>query len=67
MTEFEFRELLNRLAGGWANRDYAVVAEAFSEDVRYSDPLRYAFADRTSPSDPEINSTIFPKPATPTG
>lgn len=48
MTEFEFRELLNRLAKGWASRDYAQVAEAFAEDVCYADPLRYSFHNRAS-------------------
>ena len=48
MTEFEFRDVLSRLAIGWAKRDYGAVLKAFAEDVRYADPLRYAFTNRTS-------------------
>lgn len=46
MRTEDFRRLLEQLAAGWARRDYASVAEAFAEDVRYADPLRYAFHDR---------------------
>jgi hypothetical protein len=46
MTSQEFRQLLDRLATGWAKRDYAAVAQEFSEDVRYGDPTRYSFDNR---------------------
>jgi hypothetical protein len=46
MTSQEFRELLDRLATGWAKRDYAAVSQEFSEDVRYGDPTRYSFDNR---------------------
>jgi ketosteroid isomerase-like protein len=46
MTKQEFRQLLDRLASGWARRDYAAVAQEFSEDVRYGDPTRYSFNNR---------------------
>ena len=42
----EFRQLLERLTIGWANRQYVAVAQEFSEDVRYGDPRRYAFDNR---------------------
>jgi ketosteroid isomerase-like protein len=48
MTTTEFRHLLDRLAAGWANRDYATVADLFAENVRYADPLRYTFGDRAT-------------------
>ena len=47
MTAHEFRQLLDRLATGWAKRDYAVVAQEFSDDVRYGDPTRYSFKNRS--------------------
>ncbi len=46
MTGKAFRQLLERLAIGWANRQYAAVAQEFSEDARYGDPHRYAFDNR---------------------
>jgi hypothetical protein len=46
MTSQEFRQLLDRLAGGWARRDYAAVAREFCEEVRYGDPIRYSFGNR---------------------
>ena len=46
MTSAEFRHLLDALADAWARRDYAAAASRFAEDVRYADPLRYAFASR---------------------
>jgi hypothetical protein len=46
MTSQEFRQLLDRLANGWAKRDYAAVAQEFSEQVRYGDPIRYSFDNR---------------------
>lgn len=46
MTKAEFRDLLEGLADAWGRRDYASAAEAFAEDVRYADPLRYAFDGR---------------------
>lgn len=48
MTAPEFRSLLERLADGWRRRDYVQVAAAFAPDVRYADPVRYAFADRAA-------------------
>lgn len=47
MTAAEFRALLERLAQGWRRREYAQVTAAFAPDVRYADPLRYTFANRT--------------------
>jgi SnoaL-like domain len=47
MTTQEFRELLDRLATGWAKRDYGAVAQQFSENVRYGDPTRYSFENRS--------------------
>jgi len=46
MTKTAFRGLLERLANGWTNRDYATVIEAFAKDVRYADPLRYNLRGR---------------------
>jgi hypothetical protein len=46
MTSQEFQKLLDRLAAGWAKRDYAAVAQEFSEKVRYGDPIRYSFDNR---------------------
>lgn len=48
VNELEFREVLDRLAKAWANRDYKTAAETFAEDVRYADPLRYTFTERVS-------------------
>ncbi|MBI5625456.1 MAG: nuclear transport factor 2 family protein [Elusimicrobia bacterium] len=48
MTELEFRDVLDRLATGWAKRDYGDAVKAFADNVHYADPLRYSFADRTS-------------------
>jgi hypothetical protein len=46
MTAQEFRQLLDRLATGWEKRDYAAVAQQFSENARYGDPTRYSFENR---------------------
>jgi hypothetical protein len=46
MTEQGFRELLNRLAEGWAKRDYAGIMNAYAPEVRYADPTRYRFNNR---------------------
>ncbi|MGH9903310.1 MAG: nuclear transport factor 2 family protein [Pyrinomonadaceae bacterium] len=46
MTKAEFKKLLDSLADAWGRRDYAAAAEAFAEDVRYADPLRYSFDGR---------------------
>jgi hypothetical protein len=48
VTSEQFRDLLDRLAAAWARRDYEAAAAFFAEDVRYADPLHYAFADRAS-------------------
>jgi hypothetical protein len=48
MTSAGFSALLDRLAGAWARRDYATAAACFAEDVRYADPLHYAFSERAS-------------------
>lgn len=47
MNETGFRELLDRLANGWASGEYAELLEIFAEDVRYADPLRYNLCGRT--------------------
>lgn len=41
-----FQQLLAALADGWTRRDYVAVAARFTEDVFYTDPLRYAFRNR---------------------
>ena len=46
MTSQEFRQLLDRLATGWATQHYGAVAQEFSENVRYGDPTRYCFDNR---------------------
>jgi ribosomal-protein-serine acetyltransferase len=48
LTNEEFRAMLDRLADAWTRRDYAAAAAAFSEDVRYGDPTRYALAGRAA-------------------
>lgn len=42
----DFQRLLAALADGWTRRDYPAVAAHFTEDVFYTDPLRYAFHTR---------------------
>ena len=46
MNKEEFRELLRTMEEGWRAGDSKRVAACFSEEVRYSDPVRYAFAGR---------------------
>lgn len=46
MTPHRFLALLDDLAAAWARRDYAAAADRFTPDVRYGDPLRYAFTSR---------------------
>ncbi|MBI1763360.1 MAG: nuclear transport factor 2 family protein [Acidobacteria bacterium] len=46
MTSSEFKTMLQALAAGWQQRDYATVVSYFAEDVRYADPLRYSFENR---------------------
>lgn len=48
MNATELRALLERLANAWRRRDYAAAAALFADDVRYADPLRYAFVSRTA-------------------
>jgi hypothetical protein len=48
MTQGEFVEMLDDLAGAWARRDYTAAAGWFTADVRYADPLRYAFTTRAA-------------------
>lgn len=48
MTSAEFLAMLDALADAWARRDYRSAAHWFADDVRYADPLRYAFSDRAS-------------------
>ncbi len=46
MKQNEFANLLNSLADAWSRRDYSVAANAFADDIRYGDPLRYSFSSR---------------------
>ena len=46
MTVAEFERMLDALAAAWARRDYPSAAAWFAADVRYADPLRYAFDSR---------------------
>ena len=46
MTGAEFARMLDALADAWARRDYPAAAAWFASDVRYADPLRYAFDNR---------------------
>lgn len=47
MKSAEFRDMLGLLADSWRNRDYAMAATFFANDVRYADPTRYHFETRT--------------------
>ena len=40
--------MLDALAEAWARRDYPRAAAWFADDVRYADPSRYAFEDRSA-------------------
>lgn len=46
MTSRDFTEALHGLARAWADKDYDRAAAFFAPDVRYIDPLRYAFDSR---------------------
>jgi hypothetical protein len=46
MTVAEFELMLDALADAWARRDYPAAVAWFAHDVRYADPLRYAFGSR---------------------
>ncbi len=46
MTRAEFKETLGLLADAWTQRNYAAATDAFAEDIRYADPLRYSFHGR---------------------
>lgn len=46
MSNAEFRAMLQSLADGWQRRDYNSVVSHFADNVRYADPLRYAFENR---------------------
>ncbi len=48
MTYSDFRQLLERLASEWTNRDYASVAKHFTDDVFYSDSQNYTLRNRAS-------------------
>ena len=48
MTADGFLAMLDALADAWTRRDYPSAAAWFAEDVRYADPLRYAFSDRAA-------------------
>ena len=48
MTDADFRRLLARLSEAWGRRDYAAAAACFADDVRYADPLRYAWRGRAA-------------------
>lgn len=43
MTKAEFATFLEQLAQAWSRRDYQAAASFFADDVKYADPLRYAF------------------------
>jgi ketosteroid isomerase-like protein len=47
MNRNEFEILLKSLADAWSRRDYDFAAKCFAEDIRYGDPLRYSFSNRT--------------------
>lgn len=46
MQRAGFQALLDHLAACWTRRDYPAAAAHFTADVRYADPLRYAFHSR---------------------
>ena len=48
VTAAEFERMLDALADAWARRDYPAAAAWFAADVRYADPLRYAFDSRAA-------------------
>jgi hypothetical protein len=45
MRRDEFGEMLQRIASGWASREYESVAGHFADRVFYSDALNYTFRD----------------------
>jgi hypothetical protein len=47
MNRNDFELLLKSLADAWSRRDYSSAANFFAEDIRYGDPLRYSFSNRT--------------------
>jgi SnoaL-like domain len=46
MNRAAFVALLETMAEGWRQRDYAKTARCFAEDVRYGDPTRYSHRGR---------------------
>ncbi|HKP69193.1 MAG TPA: nuclear transport factor 2 family protein [Pyrinomonadaceae bacterium] len=48
MDRIKFGAMLKLLADAWTDREYALVASQFAEDVFYSDPRNYTFRDRQS-------------------
>lgn len=46
MTKAEFALFLEALAQAWSRRDYQTAAGFFAGDVKYADPMRYAFNTR---------------------
>ena len=48
MTSAEFHSVLDRLATGWREKNYASVASEFSADVQYGDPMRYMLSGRAA-------------------
>ena len=48
MDRIKFGAMLKLLADAWSDREYALVASQFAEEVFYSDPRNYTFRDRQS-------------------
>ena len=46
MTKPEFVEIIRSLGQAWTRRDYDTAAGFFTEDVHYSDPVRYTMTSR---------------------
>jgi hypothetical protein len=46
MTASEFEAMLDDLAAAWSARDYPAAIRWFHPEIRYADPLRYAFDSR---------------------
>lgn len=70
MKKGQFAEMLQDLAAAWTRNDPDAVCAAFSADVHYSDPTRYAFrnlaelraffdADAGEEQKCDIHATVF--------
>jgi hypothetical protein len=46
MTQDDFRLVLEMMADGWTNGEYAMVAECFAQNLFYSDSLNYSFSSK---------------------